>query len=278
MFKTANALRMKHQKIQFMHDNQEQCVSQPQEVQKIIERHSMKHFNKENINHIKNFITGVKRLNKKMTAKEVKTAVWKMANNKASDKDNINVELIKYAPAEIYKEIVNILNGIYERNDTKIWLKTIILLPLPKPKKKRGPVKNLSPITLLEVIRKILPKTFMYRTEDKINKHLFQSQSGYRKPRSTTNVAWTHRWIAAKTQLPDIAIFITGIDMSSTFDTIYRDELLKMVEELLNEDDMRILSALLAETTLELKWKMLNQPLLNLTSDHVKETVSLVHS
>ena len=120
MFKTANALHMKHQKIQFMHDNQEQCVSQPQEVQKIIERHSMKYFNKENINHIKNFITGVKRLNKKMTAKEVKTAVWKMANNKASDKDNINVELIKYALAEIYKEIVNILNGIYERNDTKI--------------------------------------------------------------------------------------------------------------------------------------------------------------
>ena len=55
-----------------------------------------------------------------MTAKEVKTAVWKMANNKAPGKDNINVELIKYAPAEIYKEIVNILNGIYERNDTKI--------------------------------------------------------------------------------------------------------------------------------------------------------------
>ena len=87
-----------------------------------------------------------------MTAKEVKTAVWKMTNN------DINVELIKYAPEEIYKEITNILNGIYERNYTGIKLGTGILLQLQKPKETQGPVKNLSSITLLEVIRKILSK------------------------------------------------------------------------------------------------------------------------
>ena len=146
-----------------------------------------------------------------MTDKEVKKAVWKMANNKAPGKDNINVELIKYAPAEIYKEIVNILNGIYERNDTRIKLGTDILLPLPKSKKTQGPVKDLRPITLLEVIQKILSKIFMNRTEDKINKNLSQSQSAYRKSRSTTDVVWTHRWMAAKTQVQDIAIFITGM-------------------------------------------------------------------
>ena len=59
--------------------------------------------------------------------------------------------------------------------------------------------------------------------------------------------------MAAKTQVQDIVIFITGIDMSSAIDTIYRDELFKMVEEFLDEDDLRILSVLLAETTLEVK-------------------------
>ena len=44
----------------------------------------------------------------------MKTAVWKMTNNKASGKDSIYVELLKYGPEEIYKEIANILNGIYE--------------------------------------------------------------------------------------------------------------------------------------------------------------------
>ena len=116
-----------------------------------------------------------------------------MANNKAPGKDNINVELIKYVPEEIYKEIANILNGIFERNDTRIKLGTGILLPLLKPKKTQGPVKNLRPITLLEVIRKILSKIFMNRTKGKINKHLSRSQSAYRKSRSTANVVWLLR-------------------------------------------------------------------------------------
>ena len=59
--------------------------------------------------------------------------------------------------------------------------------------------------------------------------------------------------MAAKTQVQDIAIFITGIDMSSALDTIYRDELFKIVEAFLDEDDLWILSMLLAETTLEVK-------------------------
>ena len=60
-------------------------------------------------------------------------------------------------------------------------------------------------------------------------------------------------WMAAKTQLQDIAMFITRIDISSAFDTIDRDELFRIVEEFLDEDDQRILSTLLAETTLENK-------------------------
>ena len=59
--------------------------------------------------------------------------------------------------------------------------------------------------------------------------------------------------MAAKTQVQDIAIFITGIDLSSALDTIYRDELFKIVEAFLDEDDLWILSMLLAETTLEVK-------------------------
>ena len=114
-------------------------------------------------------------------------------------------------------------------------------------------MKNLRPIPLLEVIRKILSKIFMDRTEDKINKHLSLSQSTYRKSRSTTYVIWVHRWIAAKTQVQDIAIYIIRIDMSSAFDTICRDGLFKIVEEFLDEGDLRILSTLLAETTLEVK-------------------------
>ena len=84
--------------------------------------------------------------------------------------------------------------------------------------------------------------------------------------------------MAAKTQVQDIAIFITGINMSSPFDTIYRDELFKILEEFLDEDDLRILSTLLTETTFEVKVKNAKQTLLSLKLDHLKETVSVIHS
>ena len=59
----------------------------------------------------------------------------------------------------------------------------------------------------------------MNRTEDKINRYLAQSQSAYRKSRSTTDIIWAHRWIIAKTQTQDITIHVTSIDMSRAFNT-----------------------------------------------------------
>ena len=50
-----------------------------------------------------------------------------------------------------------------------------------------------------------------------------------------------------------ISFFISGIDVSSAFDTIYRDKMFKKVEEFLDEDDLPILNMLIAETTLEVK-------------------------
>ena len=78
----------------------------------------------------------------------------------------------------------------------------------------------------------------MDRTEDKTNKQLSQSQNAYRKSTSTADVIWAHKRMATRTQVQEIAIFITRIGMSSTFNTIYRDELFKIVEEFLDEDSL----------------------------------------
>ena len=251
MFKAVKALHTKHKKVQFVHDEQTRCVTQPQEIYNIVEKHFMNHFVKSNVNEIKKFLTPPKKLNRMITTDEVTKAVKQMANNKAPGKDNINVELIKYAPKELHKEISKILNDIFTNNDNEIQLGNGILLPIPKPKKIQGPVKNLRPITLLEVIRKILSKIFMNRIDEKINKHISQTQSAYRKNRSTTDIVWAHRWITAKTQIQDITVYITGIDMSTAFDTIDREKIIKIAEQIIDEDESRILRILLAETTLE---------------------------
>ena len=96
----------------------------------------------------------------------------------------------------------------------------------------------------------------MNRTEGKINKYLSQSQSTYRKSRSTTDVVWVHRWMAAKVQdILVIAIFITPESTCpARLTQSYRDELFNTnIEEFLNEDGLQILITLLAETTFEVK-------------------------
>ena len=116
---------------------------------------------------------------------------------------------------------------MFRHNDHELCLGTGILKPLSKPNKAKGPVINLRPVILLESIRKILSKILLNRTEEKISKYLANSQSAYQKKRSTTDVVWAHRWIAAKAQEQEITVLITGIDMSSAFDTITETEFWK---------------------------------------------------
>ena len=130
-----------------------------------------------------------------------------------------------------------------------------LLVPLSKPNKPKGPVKNLRSITLLEVIRKVLSKIEVERTEKALNQYLSKSQSAYRKYRSTTDIIWAFRLILAKVQEQEIVVHVIGIDMSSAFDTIHRDKIIEIGSKIFDEDEVRILRVLLSDTTLEIKIK-----------------------
>ena len=79
-----------------------------------------------------------------------------MSNNKATGEDGIPIELIKYGPPSLLTEIARILNSVFESQSDTINVGISILLPIQKPKKPIGPLKNLRPINLLNVKRKTL--------------------------------------------------------------------------------------------------------------------------
>ena len=79
------------------------------------------------------------------------------------------------AAIKVHHKISNVLNEIFERSANGIQLQIINFLTLPKLKKTQGPVKNLLPITLLEII------------------NLRKSQNAYIKCRSVTNVVQLHQ-------------------------------------------------------------------------------------
>ena len=174
-----------------------------------------------------------------------------MSNQKSPGKDNIPVELIKNAPNIAHQQISMIMNNIFsehELNDFGLG----ILFPLLKPNRPKGAVKSLRPIILLEISRKILSKILLDRNQPKVNTHLSKSLSTYRIGRSTADILWTYRLILAKIQVQDLTISSIRVNMSSAFDTIWRDKLTEITEEFLDEDEMRILSVLLSDTNSEI--------------------------
>ena len=80
---------------------------------------------------------------------EVKKAVRKLKNNKASGEDRITGELIKYAPDIVKEKLCNTYNKMFENHCDEVNIGKSNLLPLQKPNKEKGPLKNLRPINLL---------------------------------------------------------------------------------------------------------------------------------
>ena len=106
---------------------------------------------------------------------------------------------------------------------------------------------------MLLIICKILSNITFERIKPNYERYISQSQSAYRTNRSTADLVWAHRWIAAKVQKEHITVYITGLDMSSAFDTILREDLIKVLEYILHEDEIRMVRLLLSNTSLDIK-------------------------
>ena len=114
---------------------------------------------------------------------------------------------------------------------------------------------NLRPIVLLTLLRKVLSVVLLNRVRAKVDGYLSASQAGFRIGRSTADIVWAHRWLAAKVIRYKQTVHILGLDMSRAFDTIDRAKLMLILREevQLTEDDLRICQSLLADTSLTVK-------------------------
>ena len=175
-----------------------------------------------------------------------------MTNSRAAY-DDISAELLKYGPEDLHELIAEALNDLIENHiDIDVGIGKIA--PLEKPKKPMPcPPKDLRPIILLKVIRKVLSKISLTRLKPKFEDYLSPSQCAYRNNRSTTDAIWAYRWILAKVQEERIVIFVTGIDMSAAFDTIIRSILMAIIDEIGGEDEGRMARILLSDTKLEVR-------------------------
>ena len=169
-----------------------------------------------------------KEMKKPFNAKEIRKAAKSLKNGKSAGPDKIHVEMIKYAPIEIHREMSKIFNTVAETGENISELILGLLRPLQKPGKEKGPVIYLRPIILLSVLRKILTICIIRRTWNRLKKHIPLEQSAYQPGRSTTEQVFAVKILAEKAILGnDYKLHLLLLDMSKAFDTVDRKMMTK---------------------------------------------------
>ena len=247
--KTLNRKKFENPKVE---DETGKLAATPNEILEITTKFFKSKFREEQTQDIEPFEGQPRRLQRKITSKEIEDSFKSLNNNRAAGGDDIVGELLKYGSKELSPEIAEMLNQTFETHQP-LNINNGNMITLQKPGKPKGPVKNLRPVTLLDTIRKSLSLTVLQRIRPKVEKYLSPNQSGFRPSRSTADVVWTHKWLAAKIQKQRMKLKLTGIDMSAAFDTVDRQKLLNILESIVDEDELRMIRFLLSNTTINIK-------------------------
>ena len=246
MFNAVKLLNQRKYENPSVEDTTGKLVTNPDQTLEIISGFFKDKFQNKDLPNITSFQGPPKKLNKPITPEEVRKSLESLKNNRAPGEDEISGELPKYGTPTLHGCIANFLDRVFEEHES-LKINSGEFIALQKPDKPKGPPKNLRPITLLNTIRKALSIITLHRIRPCTEEYLSHSQSGFRPDRSTADVAWAHKWLAAKTK-KDVEIKITGIDMSSAFDTIDRQTLLDILREIIEEDELRIIRFHLSDT------------------------------
>ena len=136
------------------------------------------------------------------------------------------------------------------------------LIPLQKPGKPKGSTANLRPIILLPSLRKTLSLVILNRIRPGVEKYLSPGQSGFRSHRSMADVVWCKRWLSSIVERFSVEIHVLGLDFSKAFDTVNREKLLQVLlsAQIANDDEVRIIRYLMANTTLEVNVESSKSP------------------
>ena len=227
-----------------------QTVSNEEEQVKIITEYFKETFEKPNITTTQYKPVEMK---KPFTSEEIKKATKKLKNNKSAGPDKMKAELMKYAPDEIYDQIADLLQATSKGEQYPKVIKKGNLVPLQKPPKEKARV-NVRPVVLLSVLRKIMALCIIDRTWERLKTAIPKEQAAYQAGRSTTEQVYTIKTLVEKAiTTSNYEIFLLMFDMSKAFDTVNRNKLMELLEDLLDEDEIYIMNLLIMDVVMNVK-------------------------
>lgn len=163
---------------------------------------------------------------------EVLRAISELKNNKSPGPDGVPAEIYKHGGYLLKRRLYELITEIWTTEIIPQTLKDANIVTIFKKKGDKAICGNSRGISLLAVAGKILAKIMLSRLITQIAENsLPESQCGFRKDRSTTDMIFSLRQLQEKSREQNKDLFIAFIDLTKAFDTVNRSLLWSLLEK-----------------------------------------------
>ena len=152
---------------------------------------------------------------------ELGSALGKMKNGKVGGESGILPEMLRAACSEedFTKRLLELVGDVWRECEVPTDWRDAVLVPLPK-KGDLSLCDNWRGIALLEVVGKVVARVLQERLQKLAEDLLPESQCGFRKSRSCTDMIFTIRQLVEKSWEHTTKSFFTFIDLKKAYDFI----------------------------------------------------------
>lgn len=157
------------------------------------------------------------------TVEEVQSAIAQLKNNVKGDQKGITPGMLKQAPAVVIGAITKILNGVLtDEVWPEEWKLSVIIVLL---KKDKDPLlaSSYRPISIVHILSKLLASLILRRLEQKFDKYLDASTTGFRKGYSTMDNIFTVTQLLDRAERFGTEIWVACLDVVKAFDSVSHD-------------------------------------------------------
>lgn len=164
---------------------------------------------------------------------ETRQAIRSLKNHKSPGPDGIPAEVFKHGGYLLTRRLHLLICAIWEHVPLPQDWKDANIVVIFKNKGDRAVCGNSRGISLLSIAGKVLAKIMLNRLVEHISEAVLpETQCGFRKNRSTTDMVFVLRQLLEKSREQRKDLHIAFIDLSKAFDTINREMLWKQLAKL----------------------------------------------
>jgi len=243
-------LNNKHQPFQLRDELSNQPILTANAQIEAIKNHYNNFFNQASYTEVQMFTQSANQFTP-ITEDEVSFAIKRLSNGRTKDFDDLYGEFFKYGCEVLTSPICIIINTIFLTQTPLEATQISELFCLNKPKGVPT-AKNLRPITLMSIIRKIMEIIILNQIYPYLDAYISPNQSA-RRYRSTADIIWTYQYQTAFAERYNRIVYFLGIDLTKAFDTVDRNLLLQILNPLIPTSSLMMLRYLMAETALKVR-------------------------